>query len=135
MRKLFSLCLAAVLSFALTPLHALAATDVTGTWTGSIQMDGGGGGGGGDMALTFTFKQSGAVLTGSVNGGQGDPLTISNGKIDGDKISFSVEFNGTTITHEGTITGDEIKLSSKSSDGNFPAMALTLKRAKAGAAQ
>lgn len=133
MRKVFSLCLAAVLSLALTPLHARAATDVTGTWTGSVQSPDGGGGG--DFALTFTFKQEGSTLTGSVNSGQGDPLTISNGKIDGDKISFTVDFNGTTITHEGTVSGDEIKLSSKSSDGNFPAMSLTLKRAKAGAGQ
>ena len=134
MRKLFSLCLAAVLTLAFTPLHAHAATDVTGTWTGSIQMDAGGGGGDG-MQLTFNFKQDGSTLTGTINGGQGDPISIANGKVDGDKISFSVEFNGTTITHEGTVTGDEIKLTSKSGDGNFPAMALTLKRAKAGAAQ
>lgn len=135
MRKLFSLCLAAVLSLALMPLHALAATDVTGTWTGSVQMGDAGGGGGDGMQLTFTFKQDGAIVTGNVNGGQGDPLTINNGKIDGDKISFTIDFNGTTITHEGTVNGDEIKLNSKSSDGNFPAMALTLKRAKAGAAK
>src|SRR6185437_10088887 len=111
MRKLFSLCLAAVLTLALTPLAAHAATDVTGSWTGSVQAPDGGGGGG--FTLTFNFKQSGATLT---------------GKIDGDKISFTVEFNGTTITHEGTVSGDQITLNSKSSDGNFPAMALTLKR-------
>lgn len=131
MRKLFSLCLAAVLTLAFTPLRAHAATDVTGAWTGSVQMGDGGGG----MALTFNFKQDGTTLTGTIDGGQGDPISISNGKIDGDKISFSVEFNGTTITHEGTVSGDTINLTSKSSDGNFPAMALTLKRAKAGAAQ
>jgi hypothetical protein len=87
------------------------------------------------MQLTFTFKQDGSALTGNVNGGQGDPLAISNGKVDGDKISFTIDFNGTTITHEGTVSGDQITLNSKSSDGNFPAMTLTLKRAKAGAAQ
>lgn len=134
MRKLFSLCLAAVFTLALTPLTAHAATDVTGTWTGSVQAPGGGGGGG-DFQLTFTFKQDGATLTGNVTGGQGDPLPIANGKVDGDKISFTVDFNGTTITHEGTVSGDQITLNSKSSDGNFPAMSITLKRAKAAAAQ
>src|SRR6185312_13005377 len=83
MRKLFSLCLAAVFTLALTPLTAHAATDVTGTWTGSVQAPGGGGGG--DFQLTFTFKQDGATLTGNVTGGQGDPLPIANGKVDGDK--------------------------------------------------
>jgi hypothetical protein len=134
MRKLFSLCLAAVLSLAFTPLHAHAATDVTGTWTGTIQAPDGGAGAGG-FDLTFTFKQDGATLTGNINGGQGDPIAISNGKVDGDKISFTVDFNGATITHEGTISGDEIKLTSKSSDGSFPGATFTLKRAKAGASQ
>ena len=83
------------------------------------------------MQLTFTFKQDGTALTGKIDSGQGDPLPIGNGKIDGDKISFTVDFNGTTITHEGTVSGDQITLNSKSSDGNFPAMTLTLKRAKA----
>jgi len=133
MRKFVSLCLAVVLSLTFAPLRAHAATDVTGTWSGSIQMDAGGAGGDG-MQLVFTFKQDGTTLTGNVNGGQGDPLNISNGKVDGDKISFTIDFNGTTITHEGTVNGDEIKLNSKSSDGNFPAMAITLKRAKASAA-
>jgi hypothetical protein len=135
MRKLFSLCLAAVFTLALTPLAAHAATDVTGSWTGSVQAPGGGGGGDNNFTLTFNFKQSGTTLTGTIDAGQGDPLPIANGKIDGDKISFTVDFNGTTITHEGTVSGDQITLNSKSSDGNFPAMALTLKRVKAAAAQ
>ena len=129
MRKLFSLSLAAVAMLALAPLAAHAATNVTGDWTGSMQ------GGNGDFQLTFTFKQDGATLTGSVQGPQGDPLPIANGKIDGDKISFDIVFNGTTISHEGTVTGDEIKLSSKSSDGDFPPNTFTLKRAKPAAAQ
>jgi len=56
-----------------------------------------------------------------------------DGKIDGDKISFKVSFNGMTITHEGTVNtaGDEIKLNSKSDSGDFPAMEFTLKRVKA----
>lgn len=127
MRKLFSLCLAAVLTLTLAPLAAHAATDLTGTWTGSMDA------GGGDMQLTFTFKQDGSTLTGSVQGPQGDPIAISNGKVDGDKVTFDIVFNGTTISHEGTLSGDELKISSKSSDGNFPAATFTLKRAKAAA--
>jgi hypothetical protein len=131
MRKLLLLCLAAVLTLSFAGLRAQSVTNVTGTWSGSAQSPDGGGG----FDLTFTFKQDGSTLTGTVTGGQGDPLTITNGKVEGDKISFSVSFNGTTITHEGTVTGDEIKLTSKSGDGQFPAMSLTLKRAKALAGQ
>ena len=131
MRKLIFFCFAAVLAFSLATSRAYAATDVTGVWTGTLQRPDGGGA----FDLTFTFKQNGSTLTGTVTGGQGEPLTINNGKIEGDKISFSLAFNGATITDEGTVNGDEIKLNSKSNDGSFPAMSLTLKRAKAALGQ
>jgi hypothetical protein len=128
MKKLLFACAALLLTFA--PLTALAATDFTGTWTGATA-----GGGNGGFQLTFTFKQDGDKLTGSVLSPQGgEPIAISNGKIDGDKISFTVVIQGgTTITHEGTVNaaGDEIKLTTKSEGGNFPGGDMTLKRAKA----
>jgi hypothetical protein len=91
-------------------------------------------GGQGGFQLSFTFQQVGAKLTGTVQAAQGEPVAISEGKIDGDKISFKVVIQGgTTITHEGTIdaAGDEIKLTSKSDNGQFPGGEMTLKRAKA----
>jgi hypothetical protein len=131
MKKL--LCICAALMMALGTLTAHAATSITGSWTG--EMNGGQGG----FNLTFTFKQDGATLTGTVDAGQGDPIAISDGKVDGDKISFKVVIQGgTTITHEGTIVasadgnsaGDTIKLTSKSDNGQFPGGEMTLKRAK-----
>jgi hypothetical protein len=114
---------------ALTPLAARAATDVTGTWTGDMKAPDGSTG----FTISFTFKQDGNKITGSVQGAQGEPIVISDGKIDGDKITFKVAFNGMTISHEGTVNaaGDEIKLTSKSDQGNFPGGEMTLKRAKA----
>src|ERR1039457_6178253 len=126
MKKL--ICICAVLMMALGTLTAHAATNVTGSWTGTMP------GGQGGINLTFAFKQDGATLTGTVNGGQGDPIAISDGKIDGDKISFKVVIQGgTTITHEGTIVasadgnsaGDTIKLTSKSDNGQFPGGEMT----------
>jgi hypothetical protein len=125
MKKLLYACTALVM--ALTTATALAA-DFSGTWTGEM------GGGNGGFQLSFTFKQDGAKLTGTVQGAQGDPIAISEGKIDGDKISFKVVIQGgTTITHDGTINaaGDEIKLTTKSEGGQFPGGEMTLKRAKA----
>jgi hypothetical protein len=121
------LCICAALMIVLTPITAMAATDITGTWAGDMAGPDGGAGG---FHLSFTFKQDGDKLTGTVQGPQGDPIAITDGKIDGDKISFKVSVNDMTIIHEGTISaaGDEIKLSSKSDRG--PSGDLTLKRTK-----
>ncbi len=107
---------------------ALWAADVTGKWTG--QMAGPNGEG---FALTFNFKQDGTKLTGTVQGPQGDPIEISNGKVEGDKLSFvvTIEANGgMKIMHDGTVSGDEIKLNSKAESGDFPGGSMTLKREK-----
>ena len=119
------LCVCAALMMAFTAASAFAASDVTGTWTGKMV-----GPNGDSMQITFTFKQDGAVLTGTSSGPMGDPMTISEGKVDGDKLSFNVSFNGMTIKHEGVIAGDTIKLTSKSDSGDFPGMEMTLTRAK-----
>jgi len=122
MKKLLRLCSA--LAMTLTAATALAA-DVTGTWTGSMQTPDGN-----DFQLTFTFKQDADKLTGTVQGPQGDPIDISNGKVDGDKFTFDVAFNGMTIHHDCTVDGEEIKMTTKSDNADFPGMQLTLKRAK-----
>jgi opacity protein-like surface antigen len=123
MKKLFTLCAALLLG--LSSVAAFAAS-VTGTWTGDMKSPDGSNG----FSLTFTFTQDGDKLTGSVASQQGDPIAISAGKVTDDKITFDVSFNGTTIHHEGTVNGDEIKLTSKSDDGNFPTGEMTLKRSK-----
>ncbi len=127
MKKLLALCavfFAALAVFTVAPaVHA--ATDVTGDWTAQMQ------GPNGDMTLTFHFKQDGSKLTGSVDTGMGAPVDIQNGKIDGDKIYWETSFNGATIQHDGTVNGDEIKATVKSSDGSFPEMNLVLKRVPA----
>lgn len=103
------------------------AADVTGKWTG--QMAGPNGDG---FSLTFNFKQDGTKLTGTVQGPQGDPIEITDGKVEGDKLSFvvTIEANNMKIMHDGTINGDEIKLNSKTDSGDFPGGTMTLKREK-----
>jgi len=117
----------AVMGLMLTAANARAA-DVTGSWTGDSAMPDGS-----SFQLSFTFKQDGAALTGTIQGPQGDAIDITDGKVDGNKISFKISMNGMTITHEGTISesGDEIKLTSKSDSTDFPGMDITLKRVKA----
>jgi len=122
MRKLLSAC--AVILLLLSPAIAMAA-DITGTWSGGMR----GPDGNADFQLTFTFKQDGTKFTGSVLGPQGEAIPITDGKIDGDKLTFTVSFNGMTINHEGTINGDEIKMTTKSDQGFGGEM--TLKRTPA----
>lgn len=121
------LCLCAVFAMALTTTAAHAA-NVTGSWTAEMTTPDGN-----SFQLAFTFKQDGAKLTGTVQGPEGEPIDISNGKVDGNKISFDVSFNGTTITHDGTVNeaGNEIQITTKSDSGEFPGGKMTLKRAKA----
>jgi hypothetical protein len=127
MKMLLSLCAALLLTF--SAATAFAATDVTGTWTAKMA-----GPNGDSIQLTFTFKQDGAKLTGTMGGPMGDPMEISDGTVDGDKLSFSISFNGMTMKHEGVITGDTIKLTSKGG-GDFPSSEMTLTRNKPPAAQ
>jgi hypothetical protein len=122
MKKVLCLSIFAIIIFSAV---AAFGADVTGSWTGTAS------GGGGDFQLTFNFKQDGAKLTGSVTGPQGDPLEITDGKIDGGKLSFTVSFNGMKITPDGLVKGaDEIDLKTKSDNGGFPDMEMTLKRSK-----
>jgi len=108
---------------------AAFAADITGNWSGTMQM--------GDQGfpLTYAFKQDGEKLTGTVTGPQGDPLTLNDGKIAGDKLSFSVKVdmggNPAKFMSEGVIKGDEITLTTKMDGGqDFGGGAMTLKRVK-----
>jgi hypothetical protein len=110
---------------------AAFAADISGKWTGQM-----GGPNGEGMSITFDFKQDGAKLTGTSEGPGGQALQIKDGKVEGDKISFTISFDGgggdMKILHEGTIKGDEIKLSIKMDGGpggDGPGV-ITLKKAK-----
>jgi len=63
----------------------------------------------GPIKLEFTFKRTGAVLTGTAATPVGK-LPISQIKVTGDKISFVVLNGKFKIIHEGTLSGDEMKL-------------------------
>jgi hypothetical protein len=104
-----------VVTIALVFAFAVMAADVSGKWT--YEQPGRGGNPG--RPVTITLKQDGMKLTGSVPGfgrGGGDPpppTEITDGKVDGNNISFTVkrEMGGNTMVQkfEGTVNGDEIK--------------------------
>ena len=97
----------------------MSATDVTGSWSTAMKTPDGQ-----SFPLTFTFKQDGVTLTGTVQGPQGDPIAISNGKIDGNNLSWSAKITSPlplTLDFAGTVDGDKLSGSVKAgSFGSFP---------------
>src|ERR1019366_9288186 len=103
MKSFWILALMAVCSLA-----ALAA-DASGTWKASVETPNG------TMENTFTFKVDGGKLTGTITMGPMGEAPISEGKVDGDNISFAVvrdmDGNQFRINYKGKVSGDEMKVS------------------------
>jgi len=114
--------------FVFAALSLAWAADVDGKWTAQVP-----GRGGQTRETTFTFKAEGEKLTGTVSGMQGDN-PISDGKISGDEISFTVKvsFNGNDVIllYKGKVSGDEIKMTRTRQGGDQPGQEFTAKRAK-----
>ena len=110
-------------AFALTA----SAADVSGTWKATMETPNGA------MESTFVFKVDAGKITGTVTMGQMGESPISEGKVDGDTVTFSVVREGPNgeirINYSGKATGDEMKITAA-----IPAMdrtfELTAKRAK-----
>lgn len=79
------------------------AADFNGRWESTLN------GPNGDMQLVFHFKVDGAKLTGSVETPNGS-IDIEEGKVDGDNISFKTHVGDSEVNHTGKISGDTIKL-------------------------
>ena len=91
---------------------AAAAADIAGTWKATAE------GPNGSLERTFVFKVDGNKLTGETTSAMLGKSTITDGKIEGDSVSFSItaNFNGDEmkIDYKGKIAGDEIRLTSSS---------------------
>jgi len=100
--------------------------DVDGKWTAEMDMMGT------PMVINFNFKADGNKLTGSTGPeGMGPETPISDGKIDGNNISFTVTVDmgmEMKMTYKGVLSGNEIKLDMDMGMGE--PMKMTLKKAK-----
>lgn len=105
---------------------AMFAADATGKWSAEVA-----GRGGQTRTVTMSLKADGAKLTGTVGGPQGD-TEITDGKVDGDTITFTVtrEFQGNSmkVNYTGKVAGDEIKFKSEMAGGQRPPQEFTAKR-------
>jgi hypothetical protein len=109
----------------LAAITAVAA-DVNGQWIAQVP------GRGGQLSeTTFQFKADGTKLTGSITTQRGESA-ISDGKIEGDNISFTqtLEFGGNSFKflYEGKVSGSEIKMTRKREGGQGQAQEFVAKR-------
>ncbi len=107
-RLLLAVCLATVLLDA----------GVSGRWTADENR------GGNTLTVTMNLEMDadGATVTGTVTGAHGE-ADITDGRVDGDEISFSVirDYDGRQITqrYEGTVEGDLIHFRLTVEGGQF----------------
>ena len=104
----------------------LQAVDVTGKWTTKFMTQVG------EQEYTYEFVAKGTTLTGTATGNLTGKAQISEGKVDGNKISFieNAMYMDMPLRFEytGTVSSDELKLSRKLMD--FEAEAIVAKRSK-----
>ena len=106
------------------PLAATQATQgsgVEGRWHGTMNSANG------DITITYNFKTSGQILTGT----EESPMfsrAISEGTVNGENISFKTTVNGNSVEHAGTLSGDSIHLKNHGPYGEFE---LTIRRVSA----
>ncbi len=102
------------------------AADVTGKWVAQVPARNGQ-----TREAVFNLKAAGGQLTGTVSSPRGE-RQISEGKIDGDAISFTVvvEFNGNSMKffYKGKVAGDEIKFTREREGGPEGPREFTAKR-------
>ena len=116
-----------VVALVFLSLSGLRAADVTGKWTATFNTELG------EQSYTYDFVVKGTVLTGTAKGNLTGESKISDGKVEGDKISFveNVDFQGMPlrIAYTGQMTSaDEIKMTRNVAD--IAMEQLVAKRAK-----
>ena len=95
-----------LLGLMILPFSAMA--DVSGEWAGNMDTPNG------PVTISFNFEEDGATLSGFSTGPDGLETAISDGVIDGDNLSFTlnVSFQGQSMSlnYTGMVAGDDINL-------------------------
>jgi hypothetical protein len=115
---------AATAIFVFSAITALAA-DVTGPWKGTADTPNG------PIERTFVFKVDGNRLTGETTSQMLGKSTITDGKIDGDNLSFTItakfDDNELKLNYKGVVSGNEIKFTVEAA-GSDQTVVYTVKR-------
>jgi hypothetical protein len=98
---------------------AAAGADISGNWKGSAETPNG------TIERTFTFKVDGGKVTGETTSQFLGKSAITDGKLEGDNLTFSitVNFQGNEmkVNYKGKVNpaGTEIKFTAESQGGEF----------------
>ena len=106
---------------ALLALFALSASaaDISGNWKGTAETPNG------TVERTFTFKVDGSTVTGETASQLFGKSTITDGRIEGDNVTFSIvvkfQDNELKVNYKGKVNpnGNEIKFTAEAQDGGF----------------
>lgn len=94
---------------------AAFAEDVTGTWKGTAETPNG------TIERTFVFKADGNKLSGETSSEMMGKSTITDGKIDGDEISFTIQVkfqdNEMKLNYKGKVADGKIQFHVESDSG------------------
>jgi len=98
-----------ILSLMALLAFTLAAADISGTWKATAE------GPNGSMERTFVFKAEGNKLTGETTSSMLGKSTITDGKVDGDNVTFNIvvkyQDNEMNLNYKGKVnpSGNGIK--------------------------
>lgn len=117
MKKILSGMAGAAIALLLAvPLQAQD-VDVTGKWETTRETPRG------TMTTTFTFEQDGSKLIGTASSPRGDQ-EITNGSVEGNKVTFTLVMtmgeNTVEMTYTGTVEGDTITGTMQTPRGEVP---------------
>jgi hypothetical protein len=100
-----------IVAFAIAAFGA----DINGNWKATAE------GPNGSMERTFVFKVDGNNLTGETTSSMVGKSTITDGKVEGDNLSFTItakiQDNELKLSYKGKVSGDEIHLTSEIAGG------------------
>ena len=103
--KIFTICLLVAMASG----TAAYADDVDGSWNGVVASPQG------EVPVAFTFLADGATLTGTTTSIDGTEVTIDDGMIEGESITFNVtmDLGGMpfTLSYMGIVSTEEIQIS------------------------
>lgn len=118
-----------LLAWVVLAASTACAADISGKWKGTAE------GPNGTIERSFDFKQDGTKLTGETASEFTGKSTIADGKVEGDRVTFTItasfQGNEMKLTYKGKITGEEIAFDVEfGGGGDAPQIKYIAKRVK-----